>query len=691
MKAFLNTLARYSGLFSLALTLTLSTGNAQHQELKFDESISIAKMKDRAEFAYTTGDVYTALFYYEKVVEQNPEDLAARYRLAEMYEASRNYSKAEEAYDYVVQKGFIRFPFSLYHKGIMQKMSGKYEDAKETLTKFRKEAGNVGDSDFKRMLSKDIYGCDSGMVFTEFPDNVKIINAGESVNDPHTEFSPFFVDSTTILFGSLREQNLNFYDAEKTKQVPKRQIYTAELVNGAWEEKGTFETLNDPAMDMGNVAYSPNTGKYYFTKCAPNEKGVVQCKIYYTQKVSGKFKKAEALPEPVNLDGYTNTQPCVVFDTSRNLEYLYFVSDRPDGKGGLDIWYTYHNSRKDTWTVPRNASIMNSEKTDCTPFYHDATQTFYFSSDGRISTGGLDVYKTWKDKDGRSITPVNLSFPINSPQDDLDFHLNEDGTKGFLVSNRPGGTPFFHETCCDDIFAFEIFPPEPFEAKLNMTLVTEDTSCSGKIIKVDIYDLKTKELKRRALRLKDACDFYLSLNENTKYTFKIDQPGFESDSINILTRDMSANDTIVKTLQLKRKVLEKDEEVVIAEVPVEGEAFVLKDIQYDTDEYELNEEAKAVLDSLLIPFLKEHPKEKIVISSHTDNQGTKSYNEALSQKRANYVAKYLNDQGIPLGMIEAKGFGESQPIAPNENSDGTDNPIGRSKNRRTEFLLVMPE
>jgi len=687
MKAILNYFV--SGVPALLFVLLSLSGISQHQEFKPDQSLSQGKMKDRAESAYQTGDVYTALFYYEELIKQSPNDMAIRYRLAELYEASRNYIKAEEAYDYVVQKAFTAFPFSMYHKGIMQKMSGKYEEARQTLLKFRKEAGSVGDNDFKRVLSKDILGCDSGMVYSEFPDNVRIVNAGSSVNAPHTEFSPFFVDSTTILFGSLKEEHLSFYDISKTASIPKRQIYTASLVNGQWEEKGKFSTINDPAMDMGKIAYASNSGKYYFTKCAPNDRGIVQCKIYVTQKVNGKFKEAELLPAPVNIAGYTSTQPCVVYDAERKTEYLYFVSDRPKGLGGLDIWYTNYNSRTNVWVEPKNARIMNSPKTDCTPFYHESTQTFYFSSDGRITAGGLDIYKTWKDQEGRMVTPQNLSFPVNSPQDDLDFHLNYAGTKGFLVSNRPGGTPFFHETCCDDIFAFEILPPKPFEAELNMIVVSDDTVCTDKIVRVDIYDLKTKETSKKSLKLKESCNLVFPLEKNTRYTFRVDLEGYESDSVIVLTREMASSEPIAKKLHLKALVTEKDENQ-IAEAPVEGEIFVLKDIQYETNKFELNEDAKAVLDSVLIPFLKKHPHDKIIISSHTDDQGSKKYNESLSQKRADYVAKYLSDKGIPLNKIQATGYGKSKPIAPNQNPDGSDNPIGRSKNRRTEFLLVKP-
>ena len=669
------------------LLLLLSPSFCRAQQSVVEKGLSTGKMKTRAENALKGGDIYTALFYLEEVVKTTPEDLDGQYKLAEMYRLSRNYKKASPAYASVFEKAPTKFPFALYYQGIMEKMCGNYDSAKKVLIKFKKMGHNLGDRNFKKILSREIAGCDSGMMYKEFPDNVHLVNAGNSVNHPHTEFSPIFLDTTTMVFGSLRMDSLTFFETKgKEAAKPHRQVYKAKKEKGIWVETGKDEIINDADMEMGNFTYSPYSDTYYFSKCKKDNSGKVRCKIFYTSRVRGKWSKPEALPDPVNIEGFTSTQPAIAADTSKKREYLYFVSDRAGGKGGLDIWYTSYNSRRKIWGKPRNAGLVNTSETECTPFFHIPTQTLYFSSNGHTNAGGLDVFKTYKDAQGRSIYPQNLSFPINSPQDDLGFTLSEDGTKGLLVSNRPGGTPYFHETCCDDIYAFEIFPPKPFQCTLQLAVDNPDSSgCVGQTLKLSLIDLKTKEEKKYKVRLSN-CNFTLALKRNSKYIFSIDKEGFQPDSVVIVTRDMAAEVDVHKIIAFR--AIEKAEKKLIQETPTIGQAFVLNDIQYETAKDALNAEGKIAIDSLLLPFLKQHPKDKLLISSHTDDVGSKKSNEDLSQRRAAVVEKYLISKGIPADRITAKGFGETKPIAPNKNADGTPNLIGRSINRRTEFLLI---
>jgi len=710
-------------LFSILITLTCIS--VQAQDSGVDTDLSISKMKARAKDALQHGDIYTALFYYEEIVMRDSSDINAQYQIAEMYRFSRNYKKAEEAYSAVYSKSSSSYPFALYYKALMQKMSGKYELAKENFILFRKQSVNTADKSFKAILNKEIAGCDSGIVYRDFPENIRIKNIGNSVNHPHTEFSPVLLDSTTLLFGSLRVDSVTYYDTRTDfyEKQPVRQVYEAEQVKGQWIEKGLFEVFNDPNMDMGNFVYSSYSGKYYFTKCVKDHNQKVLCHIYYTEKINGHWSTPTKLPAPVNMEGYTSTQPTIVIDTSTTtssspaapktsvrknmppvkstaggtkptpkpaatkIEYLYFVSDRPEGKGGLDIWYTYYNTAKKIWTDPVNFSAINTTETECTPFFHVPTQTFYFSSNGLVSAGGLDIYKMAKD--GRKfLKPENLSFPINSPQDELSYMLSDKGNKGFLVSNRPGGTPYFHETCCDDIYSFEVMPPPPFVCTLDLTVTDQGTAsdCKGKLLKIQMYDLKTKVSSTDTVRLSD-CKYTFPLDKNKRYSFSINQSGYVNDTLFVETRDMAASPIIEKKLTLTPIAAVKTYEPVI-EKPVEGAAFVLKDIQYDVNQTTLSDESKAVLDNVLIPFLKLHPTDKVMISSHTDNLGSHKYNLSLSQQRADNVMKYLISKGIAVDRVQAKGYGETKHIAPNENPDGSDNPIGRSINRRTEFLII---
>lgn len=656
---------------------------------EIDKNVSTSKMKSRADHAVKLGDSYTALFYYEEIVKRNPEDIDARFELAELYEITRNYAKAEETYAYVVEKEPKKFPFALYNLGEMQKMNGKYEKAKENLILFRKEVKNLGDKNFKQLLNKQIAGCDSGITFRDFPENVKIGNAGNSVNQPHTEFSPTLLDTTHMIFGSLREDKVKYYDMREgqKQKMPVRQIYTAEKENGQWIEKGKYDVINDTNMNMGKFAYGPFSGKLYFSKCTKDNLGKTTCKIYFTEKVKNKWTEPVALPSPINIEGYTSTQPTIVADSNNKTEHLYFTSDRPKGKGGLDIWFSTYNAPKKVWLNPANFRLINTPETECTPFYHVSTETFYFSSNGHVSSGGLDVYKCTK-QNKQFTSPQNLSFPINSPQDDLDFNLSTDGKKGFVVSNRPGGTPFFHETCCDDIFAFEMIPPKPFDCSVDISVVSPDSNCKDKTMVVQIYDVKNKVSTTENISLQD-CKYKMQLKPNHKYKFNVAKAGHQHDSLIIATKDVSSSNLISKKIVLKP--IENEEKYeIIAEKPVEDKPFVLNDIQYETNVDELNDDGKMALDSILIPFLKLHPNDKVIISSHTDNKGSHNYNLKLSHNRALKVQKYLISKGVHVHRLIAKGYGETKPIAPNENPDGSDNPVGRSLNRRTEFLLIKP-
>lgn len=692
MKFLYNILTKASFLqvtLLLLMTCGYTTTIYAQSSNDIDRGISSRKMKARAKHAAKMNDPYTALFYYEEVVKKNPDDIEARFELAELYQITRNYAKAEEAYTIVVQKAPKQYPFAQYDLGIMQKMNGKYELAKENLTLFRKEVKNLGDKDFKQLLNKDITGCDSGITFKEFPSSIKIANAGKSVNQPHTEFSPVLIDTTHMVFGSLREDSVKYYDIREGQQQkqPVRQIFTANKENGQWVEKGKFSAINDTSMNMGKFAYGPFSGRLFFSKCDKDNMGKVTCQIYYIEKVKNKWSEPVVMPSPINIEGYTCTQPTIVADSSNKVEHLYFVSDRPKGRGGLDIWFSTYNTIKKIWSNPANFRLVNTSETESSPFYHVPSGTFYFSSNGHVSAGGLDVYKCTK-QNGQFTFPRNMSFPINSPQDDIDFNLSADGTKGFVVSNRPGGTPFFHETCCDDIYTFEVVPEKPFECTVDITVVSPDTNCKGRVMTVTSYDQKNKTKTSEKVNI-EGCNHKLALKPNHKYTFSVEKEGYQHDTLIINTGNVASNNLITKKIVLK-PIEKEDKYEIIAEKPIEDKPFVLNDIQYETNVTELNDDGKTALDSVLIPFLKLHPNDRVFISAHTDNKGSHKYNLKLSNDRAQNVVKYLISKGINAHRLIGKGYGETKPIAPNETPDGKDNPLGRSLNRRTEFLLLKP-
>jgi OOP family OmpA-OmpF porin len=724
-KHFCTSSSRFVFILILNTILLLSSTTWAQQNADLDFNLSNSKMKSRARQAEKLGDVYTALYYFEVIVQRDSSDLADVYELADLYRLSRNYKQAQIYYAKVVQRDAKAYPLSLFYKAQMLKMTGQYAKAKESFLMFKKEAGNLGDKNFKTLLQRELVGCDSGIVYQEFPENVEVKNAGKEVNNPHAEFSPFLLDDNTLLYGSLRMDSVAYFDIRPGyyEKKPVRQIYIAHKVGDAWVEEGVFTTINDPNLDMGNFVYAPYSDRYYFTKCERNHKESVICKLYYTEKINDKWRQPVVLPDPINVDGFNSTQPAIVVDTTtmptdtirvvktetkknqppvknnnkkqpvkkgagakpNRTEYLYFVSDRPNGKGGMDIWYSSYNASKKTWAKPTNLGLVNTAETECTPFYHIPTQTLFFSSNGQVSAGGLDVFKT-KKINGRFSKPQNLSFPINSPQDDLGYMLGTDSLVGFVVSNRPGGTPYFHETCCDDIFAIKAMPEKPFVCDLNLKVESSDTTSSiGKKLFISTYDLKTGQSYADTVLLTDST-YRLALEKNRRYAFSMDVKGYKKDTLFVETRGIAASKQVDKIYKLQVKRLESITEIM-PDIPVVDKAFVLSDIQYETNKYELNNEAQVAIDSILIPFLLKHKNKVLYIMSHTDDVGSHHDNMKLSLRRAQFVVDYLIAKGINKKNLRAEGFGETKPIAPNTNPDGSVNDLGRELNRRTEFIL----
>lgn len=670
---------------ALSLSVAVAQGSQQHEHEELPSTINNPnKMKHRAKHALRMGDAYTALFYYEKIVDADTSDLDAMFQLAELYRITRNYHEAEKAYARVYKKAPNTYTIAHYYEGVMLKMDGKPKEAKEHLMEFKREGRNIGSKEFKRHLYREIAGCDSAIIFKEFPDNVKINNAGSEVNHPHIEFSPVLQDSTKMIFGSLVLDSLHFYDIsyDHYEKQPNRQLYQVTKENGQWGNKKLYDVLNDTSMHMGDFAFSPSGKRLYYTKCSKNQRGEVTCKIYMSTISKGKIQPGELLPAPVNIDGYNSTQPAVAYDTTKKRDYLYFVSDRPDGKGGMDIWYTFYYARKREWYKPINlGGFINTPDTECTPFYDQNTGDFYFSSEGHPTMGGFDVFKTHKN--GRRWERAkNLGYPINSAQDDIGFYLGADGKKGMLVSNRRGGTPYFHETCCDDIYEFEILPPKPFNCDLHLAVKDDSSDCEGKLLQIFIEDLKTGNVVKKDTLL-SSCNYQLPLDRRHKYSFTIQQEGYENDTLSFTTRDQAASDELNK--ELKLKLIKKPVLEIPKVKPTEEKPFVLKDVHYETNKAELTPEAKKSLREVLVPYLKSHPDLVAIIASHTDHVGSKKYNQDLSQRRAENVVKFLISEGVSKDHLEAVGHGENKPIAPNKNPDGTDNPIGMSINRRTEF------
>ena len=667
------------GIAALATVMTvaqLPDASAQSQ-LPATEKLSMRKVRGLATNSLRMGDTYTALIYYKEWSKRKPENVAVSYQLAELYRNSRDYAHASESYWKVLRSngGVAKYPMALYHAGDMDMQTGNYKEAKSNFIKFKRLAADMKDTWWKQQTLNKIEGCDYAMMLHDSVNSAEVEHLDASINKAHIEFSPIPMDSVTLIYGSLVSDEVEFYDLEQmdSTQIPTRKFYLAKKENGKWTSKGEYtDPIGDTDAHIGNGALSPDGNRFYFTQCRENFQGKVICHLYFSEKENGKWGTPTKMNESINLPNYTTTQPTIGRESKRNQEVIYFVSDRPDGRGGLDIWFTEYHARTKRFREPKNAgAAINTPGTEFTPYYDLATHTLYFSTDGRVGLGGLDVYKVEGEKTKwQKDSVIHMGKAVNSPADDFDFVLNKDRQTGFLVSNRVGGVALLNATCCDDIYAFEFV--EYVNIHLNGLVI--DTTC---LDEVDVFlymkdPVSGEKYLAEALKV-NPCTFTFSLEPDKEYIIEAKKTGYFNDMLAVSTKNLTPADTLNKQLKLTR----------IPKKPI-----VLNGINYGFDSADLTPEAKVSLDTGLYPIMTKNPQIIIELSSHTDSRGSDEYNLKLSERRAKSVVDYMISKGIDAGRLVPKGYGETKPIAPNEKPDGTDDPDGRALNRRTEFEII---
>lgn len=692
-------------LLLLLLLGTISYGSAQDLSKK-----SAGQLKNLGKNALIIGDTYSAIDYFEAYLQKKETDYKTMLTLGKCYYASRDYENAKEWFKKAYDGDNKKCLEGLFHYANMLMVSQKYEEAYDNFKKFKKIVYKENRKDMeelKRLCSMKMQSCELAPVLMDSTVVVWVTHLDTSINKQSVEFSPMYIDDSTFVYASLRSDTAVYAVIGDTSQiVPARQFYKGTKKTRSWTYAGAWETgdFNIPEVNTGNGVFSPDKKRFYFTRCEKNWKYEVICSIYQSEKEDGKWSTPEKLPENINNPKYTSTQPAVGTDSKRGEEILYFVSNNPEGKGGLDIWYSVYRKRKKEWKDPRNCgSKINSKGNEVTPFVDLENRDFYFSSDGWIGMGELDIYRATGEM-SKWMPNENIGYPLNSGYDDLYYVLNTNGEEGFFVSNRPGGVNTIHPTCCDDLYTFkyneiikvgatgqvysivdedieQLFNEkfETIEIKKEEDKLGLDTSeytwAEGVIVSLYLIDSQNKDLIYIKNDTTDANgEYFFNLVAGKDYALEFENYGNFNKKVKVTTKGIVESDTI--HLQ----------HIGVNLVP--KQPMIVKNVYYDFDKSVLSSKAKRVIDTTLLVVMRETPQIVIEISSHTDSKGEAEYNKKLSQARAESVVNYLIKKGIDSKRLYAKGYGEEKPIAPNENPDGSDNPEGREKNRRTEFKII---
>jgi len=582
-----------------------------------------------------------AIELLQKAVKADNKFVEAHALLGNTLHLTKNNKGAIDEFKKVIalNPGFSR---AIYMKiADMEISEAQYQDAQAHLQKFLSLPNNADkDRDYAQKLLKDcIFAIDA----LQHPVPFKPINLGASINTAADEYSPVSTaDDKTIIFTRQIGQNEDFYQANKVDNQWQKSVYLS-------------DRINTPNYNEGSESVSQDGKFLFFTGCnRPDGKG--RCDIYVATKKGDDWGKPFSLSPPINTPGW-ESQPSISADGRT----LYFVSNRKGGYGGYDIWKS--NLTDKGWSEPENLGPnVNTPYNEQSPFIHPDDSTLYFCSNGWPGMGNQDLFVSRLAKDGKWQVPKNLGYPINTNGDESGLSLTAGGAYAFFSSNKLDGFGGF------DIYTFEM-PPDlrPHVVTYVKGFVSDAKTRQPLESAVEIIALENNRPVYQDFSSAEKGDFLATITAGKNYGLNISKPGYLFYSENFsLVGHTSSNPFFITAL------LE----------PIEvGNKVILKNIFFDTNKYQLQPDSRAELQKL-IEFMDLNPTVKIEISGHTDNVGNDISNQTLSENRAKSVYNFLISGKIDPSRMVFKGYGKTQPIAPNDNDEN------RAKNRRTEFKII---
>ena len=590
-----------------------------------------------------------------------------------------------------------------YHVGLAYQHNHQYKLAKEHFELFRKKNKRLAD-----IADHKIFECEMADSLTQRPVRVLIENLGPAVNSPYHDYSPVVSSARThLIFTSNRLE-----EGDKSNRNDRNNyedIYIANDINGYWDTPRKISPNINIKFHDAAASVSPD-GKTLF--------------LYYEQGSGDIFTSSfdgAGWSKPVPLNKNINTP---FWETSASMSAdgrrLYFTSSKPGGLGELDIYVSERDANGD-WGKARNLGpTINTPGNEDSPFIHEDGVTLYFSSNGHPTMGNNDIFYS-EFKDGQWQRPVNLGFPINSPEYDGFFCMSPDKKSGYYSTFREDGygdTDIYSVTFLDapgredmNILASNvtIIPEpesspegdpatrdeEPHEEKPQPSSVVDDdyyvdpivqlhkeldivTILRGKVIDeksaaplgatITLVDNTSNRIMMRIASNPETGDFELTIPHGGNYGVATEREGYLFNSINF-------------NLPQFAEMQEVDTHIIMVKAEV-GSKVILKNIFFDSGKSDLKPESISEL-SHLLKMLEHNPNVRVQINGHTDNIGDKLSNKALSLKRASSVVNYLAEKGIARERLSAVGYGEEKPLVSNDDEEE-----GRKFNRRTEIEII---
>lgn len=409
-------------------------------------------------------DYYAAFSYYENAITLDSTRAEFQYKYAESARFINNYKIAARFYEKVYRKERGRFfPDGAFHLANMKKHIANYKDASKYWRKAKSKRRK--DSFIYQKSAQEYKSTEwAKLEKNKFLEGAEVTPLPVPINSKNSEFAAVLGKDSSLFYSALPQKSSPSGKLiENSKGV---QVYSSTFDQYSKKWTGRIAITNEIAdlgRDIGNGSFNKDKSIYYFSAC---DTGL--CRIYSARVVNNELIEPSLLNEFINEPNSSNTQP--FFASNGTTEELYFVSNRINSQGKLDIWLS--KMRNGEWQEAENlGKNVNTQDDDVTPFYLPEHQRLYFSSSWHYGFGGYDIFYSEKDEYGKFQLPNNMGQPINTPANDLYFSIYNDN-EGFLTSNRDGSSPWSNGTCCNDIYSFRMVPIVT-QAKDTLPVITE--------------------------------------------------------------------------------------------------------------------------------------------------------------------------------------------------------------------------
>ncbi|PZR38710.1 MAG: hypothetical protein DI538_08970 [Azospira oryzae] len=638
----------------IALLLAVSANALVAQKKNVVVGDQAAINYEQGKALYDKSKYNEAIPYFEKALEADNTNQDSWYYLGLSSRYDGQNQKAIDAFTKLENLNPTYWAWFHYEKGIAFDELKQFENSASCYEKFIQlfphDASRtlyIHQAQYKLAYAKaqkELSGLQSKMTAP--------VKLSATVNSNYPDYMPALnPKGSKLYFTSKRLGGIK--EEASTEKEGDEDVYVIEKVNGQW---GAPQLLPEP-INSGNhegaACFSADGQLMVYTACG-RDGGIGSCDLYISTLEGNDWTK------PVNLGNVVNSaewdsQPTISYDGNR----IIFTSSRPGGYGSEDLYMTERNIFGE-WGPPMNlGGMVNTPFSDSSPFLSQDGKTLYFASLGHPGYGDSDVFKTVFEN-GKWSTPLNMGRPLNTAGKDSYFTIGGSGEVGFIASDGAN----------QQLDLFEVAIPEEMRPK--PTVVVEGTVTNAKTkavvgAYVMVEDLNTSELIAVSKSNSATGKYLVVLPAGKTYSVSANKEGFFFHSERFDVPATSTYQEIRKDIELK---------------PIEkGAKVVLNNIFFETGKATLSPQSRVELEKA-IDLMKVNPSMVIEVGGHTDNVGDDAMNMKLSHERSKSVREYLVNGGIAATRIQAKGYGESNPIASNDNDEG------RKSNRRTEFIIL---